>query len=140
MPLLRLACVALPCAALLAGCAAAKAQLEILSAEDALRRAEEYDAERLAPYEHTLAEAYLGKAREQAGFSAYRVADALARRSAQWSDRAIIFVERRGRAEVDLGSLSDRPAAGGEPEAPPTPAPRDEIEALDDELDIDEAP
>jgi hypothetical protein len=119
-----------PLLALVAGCTAAKAQLEILSAEEGLRRAQDYEAERLAVYEYTMAEQYLDKAREEAGFSAYRLADALARRSAQWSDRAIIFVERRGRGEIDLRGLTDQGPV-------PVPDLNDDDDDVDD-LDVDE--
>lgn len=107
-------------ALLSAGCTAAKATIQIVSAEEALRRAGEYDAEQKAAYEYTMALRYLEKAREEAGSSEFRVADALARKSAEWSDRAIIFVERRGRAEIDANDLQEGPAL---PETAPPPAP-----------------
>jgi hypothetical protein len=135
--------LAWPLLAVTAGCTAAKAQLEILSAEEGLRRAEDYDAQRIAVYEYVMAAQYLDKAREEAGFSAYRLADELARRSAQWSDRAIIFVERRGREEIDLRGLTDQER---ELDAPlpvlddtddrDDPDDPDEIDDLDDEIDI----
>jgi hypothetical protein len=113
---------------LLGGCTASKAQLQIISAEQALRRAEEYEADTLALYEYQMATQYLAKAKEEAGWSDFRIADALARQSAEWSDRAIIFVERHGRAQFNLEGLSDteKPA--------PAPAPT-ELQPVEPEPD-----
>src|SRR5688500_5178286 len=97
---------------LTAGCTAAKAQFQILSAEQGLHQASEYEAERIAAFEYEMARLYLQKAKEEAGYSEFRVADALARQSAEWSDRAIIFVERHGRSELELSDFSNQgPAA-----------------------------
>jgi hypothetical protein len=126
------------CGATAAGCTAAKAQLQIVSAETALHRAEEYEAQKLAVYEYMMASQYLDKAREEAAFSDYRIADALARRSAEWSDRAIIFVERGGRGELDLDVLSDAQAPVPAPAPKSAPVPdtdADDLE-LDDEVDL----
>lgn len=116
------------------GCMAAKAGIGLVEAESALQRASEYDAEELATYEYTMARRYLQKAYEEHGYSDYRVADALARQSATWSDRAIIFIERRGRgALIDLRDLSDTVAPPTQnvppPEEPPPPG-----EPTDEEL------
>jgi hypothetical protein len=114
--------------ALATGCTAAKANISIINAEQALVRAQGEDAPDVAKYEYTMAARYLEKAREEAGYSEYRVADALARQSAEWSDRAIIFVERRGRTSINLDDFSDVP---DQQMIPPTPAP---------EPDVDEVP
>lgn len=100
------------------GCAAAKASVQILSAEQALHRAETYQAPEVAVYEYTMATEYLDKAREEAGYADYRIADALARKSAEWSDRAIIFVERHGRGELNIDELSDTTAPPPKPTSP----------------------
>lgn len=104
---------------MISGCTASKVSLELISAEQSLLRAERYGAAEQATYEYTMALRYLEKAREEAGYSELRVADALARKSAEWSDRAIIFVERRGKAELhDLDALPERQAPL--PVPPPT--------------------
>ncbi|MEZ4237140.1 MAG: DUF4398 domain-containing protein [Myxococcota bacterium] len=126
--------------ALLGGCAAAKVQLQIVQAEEALGRAEHEEAPRKATYEYTMAAQYLDKAREEAGFSSYRIADQLARRSAQWSDRAIIAVERKGRGELDLDVLPDALPPEEAEAPPPAPAPDDDLDDLDDDIDIPVAP
>jgi hypothetical protein len=110
---------------LAAGCTATKASIQIVSAEDNLRRARDYDADELAAYEYTMAIRYLEKAREEAGHSEFRIADALARQSAVWSDRAIIFVESRGRSDLRLEDFEEGVAPQGPPpeeEAAPAPA------------------
>lgn len=112
---------------LLAGCAAAKAQIGIVGAEQALARAREYDADELAQYEYQMASLYLEKAREEAGWSDFRIADALARQSAEWSDRAIIFVERHGRAQFNLDEISDTTAPA------PAPAPEQSTDILEED-------
>jgi hypothetical protein len=112
------------------GCTATKAQVQVVSAEEALRRAEEYDADEKAVYEYTMATEYLAKAKDELGHSEMRMADALARQSAEWSDRAIIFVERRGRVEISAEGLSDEA-----PPPPPPPEPEPEPEPLDPELE-----
>ena len=124
-------------AALLGGCTAVKASIQLVSAEQALVRAETYGASESAEYEYIMALRYLEKAREEAGYSEFRMADALARQSAEWSDRAIIFVERRGRTNINLDDFQNMPEAvpppapaslGPEPESehvPPPPIPGD---------------
>jgi hypothetical protein len=116
---------------LLVGCTASKAQIQIISAEQALRRAEEYEADTLALYEYQMAAQYLAKAKEEAGWSDFRIADALARQSAEWSDRAIIFVERHGRAQFNLEGLSDTEKPMTSPGPAPAPAPEPEPGEID---------
>ena len=122
---------------LLVGCTASKATIQIVNADDAVRRAREYDADRLAEYEYVMATRYLEKAKEKAGHSEFRMADALARQSAEWSDRAIIFVERHKRSSVELSDFGEKgpiPAPNPTTLIPdPEPAPLPE---LDDEVDI----
>ncbi|HHO54148.1 MAG TPA: hypothetical protein ENK18_25575 [Deltaproteobacteria bacterium] len=92
----------------ISSCTASKVNLELLGAEQSLLRAERYGAPDRATYEYTMALRYLEKAREEAGYSEFRIADALARKSAEWSDRAIIFVERGGKGDpLDLGALPE---------------------------------
>lgn len=97
------------------GCTAVKASVQAVSAEESLRRAREHGADEIAVYEYTMALRYLEKAREEIGYSQFRVADALARQSAEWSDRAIIFVEKHGRTQIEW--------TDSEEGTPPAPAP-----------------
>src|SRR5688500_3964410 len=89
------------------GCTAAKASIQTVSAEESLRLAREYKADQIAAYEYTMALRYLEKAREEIGYSQFKMADALARQSAEWADRAIIFVEKRGRADINLTDFQE---------------------------------
>ena len=65
-------------ACLLLGCGPATATSVIDDANSALLRARGADADRYAPYESTLAELYLAKAREEQGHARYAEARALA--------------------------------------------------------------
>lgn len=104
----------------LAACTASKANIQIVTAEETLRQARELKADRASAYEYVMAARYLSKAKEEAGYADYRVADALARQSAEWADRAIIATERRGRTDFDLDDFQEAPPP---PPAPTTPAP-----------------
>ncbi len=112
----------------LAGCTAAKASIQIVNAEQSLSRAETQGAEDIAAYEYTMARLYLEKAREESGYSEFRIADALARQSAEWSDRAVIFVEKRGRTDINLDDfvLPEATAPDPAPKAAPTRAPKED--------------
>lgn len=105
---------------LAAGCTAAKASIQLVNAEQALTRAESLEAPSRATYEYTMARRYLEKAQEEVGYNEYRIADALARQSAEWSDRAVIFIEKRGRTSIDLDDFSQLPA---DPVVPPPDVP-----------------
>jgi hypothetical protein len=65
-------------ACLLLGCGPVTATSVIDDADGALVRARAADADRYAPYEATLAELYLAKAREEQGHARYADARALA--------------------------------------------------------------
>lgn len=122
-PMRRLVPIAL--LVVLAGCTAAKASIQIVNAEQSLTRAETQGAPDIAAYEFTMAKLYLEKAQEEAGYSEFRIADALARQSAEWSDRAVIFVEKRGRTEIELDDfvLPEKTTPDPVPKTAPTPAP-----------------
>ena len=81
----------------LSACAAAKATYHLVEADQALKRAGDHRAQDLAVYEYTMAVRFLEKAREEAGFADYKVSVDLARKSAEWSDQAIIVIEQGGR-------------------------------------------
>ncbi len=104
------------------GCTAAKASFQIVNAEQALTRAHTQGAPGIAEYEYTMARLYLEKAREEAGYSEFRMADALARQSAEWSDRAVIFVEKRGRTDINLDDFVLPEATAPVPAPAPAPA------------------
>jgi hypothetical protein len=90
------------------GCAAAKSTYHLVEAEQALKGADESRADELAVYEYTMATRYLEKAREESQYAEYKVSVQLARKSAQWSDRAIITIQREGR-DLDLDGFEDLP-------------------------------
>src|SRR5678815_4764559 len=77
----------------LPGCTAARAEVSIVTADQALGRAREQDADTLAVYEYTMASRYLEKAKEEAGYSDFKAAQQLAAKSANWADQAIIAIE-----------------------------------------------
>ena len=123
----------------LVGCTASKATLQLVAAEQSLVRAESYEAPVKAEYEYTMALRYLEKAREEAGYSEFRIADALARKSAEWSDRAIIFVERRGKAELSVDDLPDLVREVPAPQPDITfDDPDDEDGPVEDDFELDD--
>lgn len=102
---------------LLPGCAV-KTTAAIVAAEQVLRDARESGAEQTAPYELTLAQAYLDKAREEWAGSQYQDADRLAAEARAHALEA----ERIARQEADVAG------AGGNivpEEVAPQPAPSD---------------
>jgi hypothetical protein len=98
---------------LVSGCAAARTQIQILSADQAVARAKDNDADELAPYEYTLAVRYIAKAKEEAGYSNFKDALALARKAAESADRAVIDIEKKGKkVKVTGDDLEDIPTDG----------------------------
>lgn len=136
--------------ALVSGCTAIKTTVHLAQAEQGLVEARNYDAQNLAVYEYTMAMRYLEKAREENGASDYRIAEALARRSAEWSDKAIISIERGRKGidtlEDDIGELPTGPESFDDllPEGDiedadlDLPDAGDEFESLDDDLEIEQ--
>jgi hypothetical protein len=130
------------------GCTAAKAQFQILSAEESLHDAERDEVVRAAAYEHEMAVLYLEKAREEAGFSQNRVADALARKSTEWSGRAVSRFENQGRVDLRVEDFAEEVAppppptdALGVPEPEPEPEPDNPFaDDPEEDIDIDLAP
>ena len=74
--------IALAAACFLGGCGPTLFGIEVASASQALEEARQVGAERHAPYEYYLAEAYLEKAREEAGEASYQDAVRFAERAA----------------------------------------------------------
>ncbi len=72
----------------LPGCAA-RAGYYVVSAEREYLSAMNEGAEERAPYEATMAGAYLQKAKEEIGYSDYGVAEKLAKRSMEMSEKAL---------------------------------------------------
>lgn len=144
-------------AAATSGCTAIKATVHVAQAEQALAEARNHDAQNLAIYEYTMAIRYLEKAREEHGSADYRICENLARRSAEWADKAIISIER-GRKGIDMleddvgalpSALPERPLEDALPESssqpledldvPTAPAPKPSTPAEDlDEWDLDD--
>lgn len=92
---------------LFGSCAATVVSLQVVSAEQALERARARGAADGAPYEYTMAARYLEKAHEEVGQSELGAADALARQSEVWSERAIEYVRLGRRPGVRLDDLPD---------------------------------
>ena len=117
---MRLPLIPILCALLMSGCTAIKASIHIAEAEQALGEAREFGAPELAVYEYTMAVRYLEKAREEIGWSDYRVSENLSKRSMEWSDKSIIAIERGNRGLEGLGEeLADELDFGGTPEPAP---------------------
>lgn len=89
------------------GCAATVVSLQVVNAERALEQAAARGAAQGAPFEYTMALRYLEKAREEVGVSELGAADALARQSEVWSERAVEFVDLGRRPGVQLDDLPD---------------------------------
>ena len=119
------------------GCAAARAGLQLQDAAAAQRVAIEKTADENAPYESTMAANYLTKAWEQMGRGEYKMVVTLAKKSAAWSDHAVVEMERGKRGiEVDLHSIDEveapavipDPTNDTEPKAPTSLEGEDVIE------------
>ncbi len=119
-----------PVAVLIAGigCTAARSALQIQEAVDARALALEKDAAERAPYAFGMATYYLQKAWEEAGHGEHRSSVELARKSIEWSDRAVVEVGR-GTLQVEEEILHDveesAPSASPEPVEEHPPAPLD---------------
>lgn len=110
----------------LAACTAVRAGVQLQDAMSARDAAEAKDASTNAPYEWTMASLYLDKAWEEMGSGAYRTCVQLARKSAEWSDHAVVQVERGKRTlEIDAEPLEQTSVA---PRPDPRPPPEPEIE------------
>ena len=114
------------------GCAATQAALQISKANKAVERAKENGAIEYAVYEYTMAENYLEKAREEAGYSDFKDSVTLANGAAEWADKAIIVIKKEGRG-LDLDSLpgetqtlTDEDRAQRVPEESSEPTPGDD--------------
>ena len=108
--------------ALLSGCAA-RATWRLVEADQHVQAAISAGAGTNAPYETTLARAYLEKAREEAGASDFGAAELLARRAIELADAAVTRVKDDDRAPQLTGkaveALPDDAAAPSDPRWPP---------------------
>lgn len=126
------------------GCTAAKAQFQILSAEEGLNVAEKAGTATSAQFEHEMAVLYLDKAREKVNYGEYRMGEALARQSAVWSERAVEFVSRQRQIEVRVEDFTEQAgpppsstSALGSPEPEPEPEPENPFAGDDEDIEIE---
>lgn len=126
------------------GCTAAKAQFQILAAAEELHLTEKGGAPSAAPFEHEMAVQYLDKAREKVASGQNGVADALARKSIEWSDRAVAVGQRKRQMDVQVEDFAEQAApALGQP--PPLAPVEPEEEPMfgdedDEEIEIELGP
>lgn len=102
----------------LSGCAA-RATYRVVEADQHVQAAIKAGSATRAPYETTLARAYLEKAREEAGRSDFGAAELLARRAIELSDAALA----RAASAVRVDGLPTNAADIVPEERAPTPAP-----------------
>ena len=107
---LRLAGLALLALALL-GCGPIQSTSLIMDADAQLEAARTADAPKYAPYEYTLADAYLHKAREEAGYADYEVSIDFAQKALDNAKKA---------KELAVNTVKEQGV--GTPQ-PPAPAP-----------------
>jgi len=128
----------------LSGCAATQAAIHIGKANKAVERAKEKGAPEYAVYEYTMAENYLKKSREEAGYSDFRDSVDLSNGAAEWADKAVIVIEKEGRG-LDPDALPGKTRTLTEedravPAAPSALPPEDPDLPEDLEPTPDEAP
>ncbi len=102
----------------LSGCAA-RATYRLVEADQHVQAAIKAGSGTRAPYETTLARAYLDKAREEAGRSDFGAAEQLARRAIELSDAALA----RAASAVRIEGLPTNAADVVPEERAPAPAP-----------------
>ena len=78
------------------GCTAVNASYHLVDAEITVKKAEAYGANVHAIYEYTMALRYLDKAREENGYSEYKLSAELALTASEWADQAVISMDERG--------------------------------------------
>ena len=94
------------------GCGPIQSTSLIMDADAQLEAARTADAPKYAPYEYTLADAYLHKAREEAGYAEYQDAIEYGRKSEELANRARAIA-------LSQSSQSQQKA---NPPSPPAPA------------------
>ncbi len=66
-------------------CGPTKSTTALVQARSAIRRAEDADAKKKHPYELTLAHEYYVKAKEEAGYSQFEIAEKLAKQAIEYA-------------------------------------------------------
>jgi hypothetical protein len=106
----------------LSGCAA-RATFRLVEADQHVQAAIKAGSGTRAPYETTLARAYLEKAREEAGRSDFGAAEQLARRAIELSDAALARAASAVRVTDLPTNAADIVPEERAPSATPAPAP-----------------
>jgi hypothetical protein len=96
----------------LTACTAVNSAVHILRAEQALQKAKGFEAQQFAPYQYTMSEEYLKKARSEAADSDHKMSVELSRKAEEWADQAIIAIENKGMHSFELGGDDMLPEAG----------------------------
>ena len=86
---------------LLMGCTAARGTIQLVEAEQDYTLAEAAEAEDLAVYAWTMADAYMQKSREEYAHADYQAAAELAAKASEWSVKAKTIAEGMGIMESD---------------------------------------
>lgn len=89
---------------LLMGCTAARGTIQMVEAEQDYSLAQAAEAEDLAIYAWTMAEAYMHKSREEYGHADYQAAAELAAKASSWSVKAKSIAEG-----MDINPLEEAP-------------------------------
>ncbi len=111
-------------AALAPGCTAINASYHLVDAEITVNKSRDYGADVHAVYEYTMALRYLDKAREENGYSEYKLSAELAQTAAEWADQAVISMDERGLKKGDPPALlpgQAAPASTAPADTPTTP-------------------
>ncbi len=87
----------------LTGCGAAAYSYNVVRAARSVEQAKQVGADKLAPFEMTLARAYLNKAREESAEAAYQDAVHFAQMSRSVADRAAERSRARRKTETGAG-------------------------------------
>ena len=116
---LRLAGIASLALAML-GCGPIQSTSLIMDADAQLEAARTADAPKYAPYEYTLADAYLHKAREEAGYAEYQDAIDYGQKAEDLANRARAIAVSK---QAEAASQSTRTTPASEKEEP-APAPK----------------
>jgi hypothetical protein len=117
------------------GCAATKATIQLHTANKSVTTAEKKGAPEHATYEYTMAARYLEKAKEEAGYSDFKVSVELARGASEWADQAIIVMEKEGRG-LDPDSLPGETHKTSEEDAVKSrvPAAEEDLSGVEDDF------
>lgn len=122
----------------LGGCTALKARYHIATADTAVDEARKYGAADAAVYEYTMSVRYLEESKEKLGFAQYRSSEQLARKAAEWADKAVITTQENKRVDGSP-SIEDRaPAPAPVPAPPPVPGQPTSVELPAPTVEVDQ--